>query len=254
MIYWFSGTGNSKYVAEQLSVGLGDKMQSIVDAVNHGNSGDFGDESSVGFVFPIYSWGVPPIVIDFIDKIDSRILQNKYIYAVVTCGDEVAKAPEMIRKSVRKKGVEVAAIYSVIMPNNYVLLPGFSVDSEEVEQCKLNEAPARIATIVESIESRKIETDVVRGSMAWLKSTVVYPLFKRWGVFPEKWKSTEQCISCGKCVKACPVGNITLECGRPHWGKNCTSCVACYHVCPTNAVQYGRATRGKGQYRFHLSK
>ena len=67
-------------------------------------------------------------------------------------------------------------------------------------------------------------------------------------VFPKKWKFTDDCISCGKCEKICPVGNIKLHDGKPVWGKECISCVACYHICPKNAIQYGSFTKGKGQY------
>lgn len=30
---------------------------------------------------------------------------------------------------------------------------------------------------------------------------------------------SEDCIGCGKCVKLCPLNNITLENGKPVWGR-----------------------------------
>ncbi|MBQ1741762.1 MAG: 4Fe-4S binding protein, partial [Oscillospiraceae bacterium] len=36
--------------------------------------------------------------------------------------------------------------------------------------------------------------------------------------------------------------------GRPAWQGHCVHCMGCYHQCPTNAVQYGKLTQGKGQY------
>jgi ferredoxin len=41
-----------------------------------------------------------------------------------------------------------------------------------------------------------------------------------------------------------------MENGRPRWNGNCTNCMSCYHRCPTNAVNFGKATLGKGQYFF----
>ena len=61
---------------------------------------------------------------------------------------------------------------------------------------------------------------------------------------------TEKCISCGKCAKVCPTGNIVMDGGRPRWQGNCINCLACYHYCPTRSILYGTATRHKGQYHF----
>ena len=256
MIYYFSGTGNSRYVAEQLSLQTLEEIRMIteVDAALERLSGD-----SVGFVFPVYSWGVPPIMIDFIDRLpDSFWTEVKVsqlpLWCVMTCGDEVALAPEMLMKLLKSKGVELESIWSVIMPNNYVLLPGFDVDSRDVERRKLQEAPARIKEISKGINQHSRTVDVTRGSMAWMKTKLVYPLFKKWGIFPKKWKSTDACVGCGICARACPLGNVNMQDRRPTWGCDCCSCLACYHSCPRHAVAYGDATEKKGQYYFTSNK
>ena len=134
------------------------------------------------------------------------------------------------------------------MPNVYVLLPGFGVDPKEVEKRKLQEAVGRIEEIAGKVNRHEYADDVHLGSMAGLKTSLIYPLFKRWGVNTGKWHFTDACIGCGKCAGACPVGNIVLTDGRPVWGRDCTSCCACYHVCPTHAAQYGNVTKGAGQF------
>ena len=70
---------------------------------------------------------------------------------------------------------------------------------------------------------------------------------------PKPFHATEACIGCKKCEKVCPVGNITVT-DRPVWGGNCTQCLACYHVCPVHAVEYGKMTGKKGQYKGRLLK
>lgn len=251
MIYYFTGTGNSGYVALQ----LGNILLETPYFMN-GNSPKEPEGESIGFVFPVYSWGVPPNVESFIlnlpvsfwQKID---ITQTPVWIVMTCGDEVAMAPEMIEHILKKVGVKAESIWSVIMPNNYVLLPGFDVDNKELEQTKLSEAPARIYEIGAGIKSHRRGIDVVRGSLPRLKTGLIYPLFKRWGIFPKKWHSTEACVGCGICVKSCPQNNITLtQIKHPIWGGDCCSCLACYHSCPHHAVEYGKETRKKGQYFF----
>lgn len=251
MIFYFTGTGNSRAAAEALGGWLQENVAFIplVDPEQEKAEG-----VTVGLVFPVYSWGVPPLVIDFVDRLGERfwtdVRQRRIpVWVVMTCGDEVALAPEMIVKALGRHGVEPQSVWSVTMPNDYVILPGFDVDSKTLENEKLAAAPRRIEEIAEGIKAGKSGVDVVRGSLPWLKSRLVYPLFKRWGIFPSKWHATEACIGCGICVERCPLKNIALDSSRhPVWGSDCCSCLACYHSCPRHAVQYGKATRKKGQY------
>ncbi len=65
---------------------------------------------------------------------------------------------------------------------------------------------------------------------------------------PKPFHVADSCTGCGKCSKVCPMGNIMLENLKPEWGNRCTMCLACYHHCPHKSVEYGKRTRGKGQY------
>lgn len=85
------------------------------------------------------------------------------------------------------------------------------------------------------------------------KSYLLRPLFNAFLMSPKPFHATEACIGCKKCEKVCPVGNITVT-DRPVWGGNCTQCLACYHVCPVHAVEYGKMTGKKGQYKGRLLK
>lgn len=256
MVFYFSGTGNSTFVATTLSNLLGLKLAFIPDI--EASSLELPEERIL-FVFPVYSWGVPPLVSKFISDLPEnyceRLKEGGFpIDCVMVCGDEVALAPEMLSRDLEKRGLALNSIWSVIMPNNYVLLPGFNVDSKEVEQNKLASCQSRILEIAQGLQREDKRIDVTRGSIPWLKTKFVFPLFRRWGVFPKKWHYTKSCISCGKCAKICPLVNIEMKNNHPVWGTRCCSCLGCYHVCPVNAVQYGRETKGKGQYLFPLKK
>lgn len=246
MIYYFSGTGNSKYVAQRLSEETGDDIKFIPKC-------KFQSYSDVlGFVFPVYSWGVPTIVLDFIRALPVCDKKDVYAFMVVTCGDDIGLTDKMLKKELLAKNIKLHLSFSIAMPNTYVLLPGFDVDSMDVEQKKLQHAINRISMIAKKINSRREEVDVVRGAMAKIKTKMIYPLFIKYGMDASKWYANDACVGCGLCWNKCPVSNITIENDRPKWGSQCVSCTACYHVCPQHAVQYGKATKNKGQYRTLL--
>ncbi len=243
MVIYFSGTGNSEYVARRLAHLSDDKAVSL-------NEFDRKENLIVGsriiWVFPIYSWGLPCVVESFIRRV--AIKENIPHYMVCTCGDDIGNAHRQWRKLMQMKGWNDVAAYSVIMPNTYTLMTGFDVDSNEVVSRKLNDAPERIEYIVGRIKQEVKEDDVKRGAWAWVKSAIIYPYFKRYCMSPRPFHYTEKCVGCGLCGKECPMGNIKMIDGKPSWDDNCAMCLRCYHVCPHRSVQYGKKTMGKGRY------
>jgi ferredoxin len=128
------------------------------------------------------------------------------------------------------------------------------VDEPSLADSKLSRSGDRVVAIAEKIRNRVVEIDVTRGSMPRIKTMLIYPMFKRWGIFPRKWNVSNKCISCGRCVKACPIGNVTMSELRPVWGNRCLSCLGCYGSCPVGAISYGTFTANKGSYYYPVTK
>ena len=249
MIFYYSATGNTRFAARYLADKLGVKNVNILELTDTPEPGN-----SVGLMFPIYCWGIPPVFSNFIEKLLPKIKKDTYLWAACTCGDETGVALKRLDRFIQKsRGRGIDAMWSVIMPNTYVLLPGFDVDSRKVEEKKLSDAPARLDRIALQIENREAGIyDVKEGSLPSLRSAV-FPLFVRWGVSTKRWHVSEACIGCGKCERICPAKNIKLVDGRPVWGDRCYSCCGCFHCCPVNAIAYGSITKGKSQYLRPLS-
>lgn len=259
MVIYFSGTGNSRLVAGELHRRFfpgdtgGDKLYEL--------SGDrllypqrqliaVEDSQVVIWVFPVYSWGVPPVVLRFIDKIRFKGAEGARHFMVCTCGDDIGRADDQWRKHLGRRSWIPRGAFSVAMPNTYVCMKGFDVDPSGVEAGKLAAMPGRIDRIEAAIRRGFSESDVVRGSWAWWKTNLVYGLFRAFKMSPLPFRADpEVCTSCGLCARSCPMLNIKMEKGNPKWGPACAMCLRCYHQCPVNAISYGRATLGKGQYR-----
>lgn len=167
---------------------------------------------------------------------------------VCTMGDDCGETAEMFRHDILSRGWQLGGAWSVIMPNTYVCFPFFDVDSQAVEHAKINAAEPRVDAIADAIASGNEAVDVKRGSFPRIKTRLIYPGFTK-NINPNSFHANDKCIGCGRCVRRCPMENITLVSARPVWGELCALCLGCYNGCPSHAIEYGRFTHKKGQYR-----
>lgn len=259
MIACFTGTGNSLMVARLLAESLGEDPGAVVqlrgEMLLHpaDTSLTTGRSEVVVWVFPVYSWGIPPVVEAFMTNVGmAGSMPHAVHHAVLTYGDDAGLTPKLWRKILTSRGARPGGVYGVQMPNTYVLMKGFNTDPAHVEEMKLRLAPGRVEEIARKIKANPRgvwETDVKSGHFAWIKSRIIYPWFVRNAMSPKPFHSTDQCIGCGLCARSCPMENITMTTSRrPEWSDRCALCLRCYHICPVHAVAYGKATLGKGQY------
>ena len=72
MIFYFSGCGNSRFIAESIAQALDEQLVFIPEAEREGRFDyTLAEGERVGFVFPIYSWCPPQLVMDFVQKLNS---------------------------------------------------------------------------------------------------------------------------------------------------------------------------------------
>ena len=254
MIFYFSGTGNTRWVATQIAEAIGEELFYIPDLIRE-NRYEFEvkEGERIGFCFPTHGWQVPRIVRDFIKQL---VLPNKtsnFCWALTTCGDNVGEAMTILNKELALKGLEAETLFSVMMPETYVCLPFMKTDPEDKERWKIKNAQHQLHHIISIVKDRKrgIE-ELDKGPTPRLYSYVIGGYFNKRMITDKKFTvDSEVCIKCGKCQKVCPVDNISGT--PPEWIHNgrCTCCLACYHYCPVHAINYGKITRKREQYFFN---
>ena len=133
MIFYYSGCGNSKFIAQSIAEAFNEKLVFIPEAQRDNNfEYDLSENEMLGFVYPIYSWRPPHLVDEFVNQF---IIKGKpsYVWTAVTCGDNVGETESIFRKELKDRGLELDAAFCFKMPNTYVNMMGMSVDSEDTK-------------------------------------------------------------------------------------------------------------------------
>ncbi|MCL6460153.1 MAG: EFR1 family ferrodoxin, partial [Gorillibacterium sp.] len=177
MIFYFSGTGNSLYAAKTIAHHTGEELVSISAAENTSNKCheyNLKNNEIIGFVHPIYSWGPPRIVLEFIEKLKLSNYQGNYVFAIATCGGTIGNTMKVMKASLNKKDMNLSSGFSLKMPNNFIIMG--DVDAKEVENKKLAEADEALNQINQVIEQRTTgEFKVDKGHLPWLLTGLINP-------------------------------------------------------------------------------
>lgn len=247
MVFYFSGTGNSLSVAKAIAKAQSDQLISVAGELEKEvNTFEYEFPNALlVFVYPIYSWQPPRLMMDFIDKLQVKG-EKPYVCAVSTCGMEEGNATQVLKNALARKGLVLQSAFSVQMPGNYII--GRHAPTNEVIQKLLTNAEERLQEINGVISQRqKDRFDLITGKNKALKTGLVGTLFNLFNLNAKDYYATDACIHCGLCEKVCPIHTITLK-DKPVWGKKCTKCLACINRCPVSAIQYGKSTLNNGRY------
>ena len=286
MIFYFSGTGNTKWAASKLAAATREDLISIApymrsDDSSHNLAEPFilKENERLGFVFPVHGWRVPKLVREFICKMkiqrepsdatienkakaDDSLKNRPFTYCVCTAGDSIGLTIENLNEvisqnpSLQALGItEVSSSYSLIMPESYIGLPFMDVDPKEREIRKKENAAQELAVVCEEIFDRKEGINrLVKGPIPWFFTKVVGGFFENVLITDKRFHvEKDRCVKCGICANVCPVGDIKGGHGEyPVWlhHKDCLTCFTCYHHCPHHAIEFGNQTQKKGQYYF----
>jgi ferredoxin/flavodoxin len=240
MIFFFTGTGNSLYAAKKIAESSSEKLINITDAIkNKEFTYEIGKSEVVGFVFPVYFYGLPVIISDFLRNLRLTGNHDPYTFLLITCGSSTGSAANRFKHQFEKTGVPLKSSFTLAMADNYVLL--YEMPDAPVWQKKLVDADIVLKDIIKTIMEKKVEYKKP-GIKQILLTGAGYPLYL-YGRRTAKFHTLDRCTSCGLCARICPIGAIEMSDGKPKWTqKQCIHCLACIHRCPNESIQYGEKT------------
>ena len=266
MIFYFSGTGNTKWASSKLAAATREDLISIApymraDDSSHNLAEPFilKEIERLGFVFPVHGWRIPKLVREFISKMkiqrepiqressdatvenkakaDDCLKNRPFAYCVCTAGDSIGLTIENLNEvislnpSLQALGItEVSSSYSLIMPESYIGLPVMDVDPKEREIRKKENAAQELAVVCEEIFDRKEGINrLIKGPIPWFFTKVVGGFFEKVLITDKRFHvEKDRCVKCGICANVCPVGDIKGGHGEyPVWLHH-KDCLTCF--------------------------
>lgn len=247
ILYYFTGTGNSLAVAKKIAASLGTCNLVSVSSMSKTEGTIVPEADRVGIICPVYFAGLPSMVAQFAGRID--LSKIPFVFSVLTYGGGGDTAAQAQLNTILKKksGRGLSAGFSVRMPGNYILM--YESPTGKKQDAILESADNELQKIIPHISLCKEHT--LKRSILWsVLHSILYSRFLS-GVHDRdrKFSVTDACTSCGICSSICPAGNIELVNKKPVWKHQCELCCGCIHLCPVNAIQAGKKTAGRAQYR-----
>jgi len=241
---YFSGTGNTKYIAELFSRKMDASCFSIEDEINFVQ--EIKSHDTIAFCYPVYGSRVPRNMREFTAKHMSDLNGKKiiiFITQMLFSGDGARVFTDMFWDG----SIEVIYAEHFKMPNNVSNILIFREQSTKKIQKYIINADAKMSVVCDNIKNGIVKKrgfsffsqilGKIQGKSWQGNSKEIYPALAsienkaKTGVIIHK-----SCNTCNLCVKICPVKNHINVNGKIKQKGNCIVCYRCVNKCPKRAI------------------
>ena len=248
IIFYFSGTGNSKKIASWFSEFAARKnidcnimniAKTDVQSITQISS-----DTLIFIISPVHGFNFPQITLDFIRHFpvgnNNIVLMNTRagtrLGPFVTPG--LTGIAFMLSSFIlKRKGYKIIGQIPFDMPSNWISIhPALKEKSigfiHKRNYYRVERHAVRIFSGKKDFHAaRDIIQDVLISPVA-----LAYYLVGRFA-FAKSFYASNNCDNCGLCIEQCPVKAIEINNGRPFWTFKCESCMRCMNTCPQRAIE-----------------
>lgn len=243
-IYYFSGTGNSYSIAKRMKERL--KRSTLISIPEIlANSEKLVSNEEILVVSPLYYYGPPPIIYDFLDRFDNN---EKYsISFIFTAEFPNGIVIDKLKHYLDNKTWYFKNLYYIKMPSNYLIKS--RIHNRQKSMKLINKGIKKLDRVLDDFTNKRIHKDKEYLVFKWLlNAEKAYDDFvSDYKNYDKKFRTNEQCNNCLQCLKICPVNNITFS-DDVEWLHKCSACLRCINFCPNQAIEYGSTTKGRKRY------
>jgi len=254
---YFSGTGNTQYVAELFSEKMDAQCSSIEEDIDF--SAEIKAHDIIAFCYPIYNSRVPRIMRIFVHK-HMASLAGKKVIILVTQQKLSGDGARVFLDLFADGAIEVIYAEHFNLQLNMGNIPIWSAlfkPGEKSRQKYIQKTEQKISTVC-----KHIKTGIVR-KRGFAKGSEIlgYIQGKPWqedtsAIAPARLEKRltkgvrihEDCTACNLCVDICPMKNLVNHDGQIEHLSNCTVCYRCTNRCPHKAITVYIHRKPKWQY------
>ncbi|MGL4345293.1 MAG: EFR1 family ferrodoxin [Cellulosilyticaceae bacterium] len=246
MIFYFSGTGNTCWVARKIGHKLKEKGFKVktasIEKIDDIEANQLiGAADIVGFGYPIYCSDVPEPMQKFMQAVQSKQQKDCFVFCTQEAfsGDGARVSLEFVEHA----DFRVKWTVHIAMPNN--ITADWSPLSYRYTPQSMNHilrrADAKVEWFCEAIVANK---SVLQGfsKISRVAGSIQRVPYRKYAhKYNNMISFSPKCTHCGYCEKICPAQNITVTPIGNITYKRCMYCMRCYNFCPHTAIRiYGR--------------
>jgi len=241
-LYFFSGTGNSYYIAKKIAESIPDSKLIPINSLDLSKRIKSTSEI-LGIIFPIYFYNAPEIVKDFIKRLE--VSPSSYVFLYENFGLQGGNALLSCAKVLEERNIKVSNTFSVALPDNSIIFP----TPDDKIKPMLDAAEGKIQAAINDIKSLKLSPIPKKKFGSNLISSIMAGVSKSYLGFKDLKVDSTKCNGCGLCAKVCPMKNIEIEDRAPSFKDSCQMCFACIHYCPNESIRF-RRMKPKSNYQY----
>lgn len=250
-IIYFSGTGNSRWIARSCQKELTkQRVEVVCISVEEGEDRvrkAFEDSDKLIVVYPVYGSDMPKILKRSLLKLNSdRMKETMLLCTQLSFSGD---ANVYLAKLLKKNGIDVVIDGEFPMANN-LCTPIFikkPMSGEELVE-NLRESRGKVDRLIKEFlhgerDIRRLTLgDRLGGTSQRVFFNSGYPFYRR------LFTTNERCTKCGYCEKICPSRGVSVDHRGVKWNKKCIFCARCYNYCPVDGINMMKATEDRDRF------
>lgn len=265
-IYYFSGTGNTKYGCEMIKkrmISQGHLCE--IFSVESNTIFSYDGYDLIGFASPVYHGYPAQILMDFIKKIP---IFGKTVYAftiICPCFLNFGYwgSREHLNDLLESKNFQIIGelgfygeashpfIRSTFMCKELIWISGLLLAKGRPnyrDEKQINRFVDNLPVLIENFKNAKKPKLHNSRFNRWLSFRIIRPLVESKNQnMLKKRVNKELCTKCGICQKNCPVSAIKMD-EYPVFTETCFNCQRCINQCPRNSIFY-QSAKNLNQYK-----
>jgi len=245
VMFYFSATGNSKYIAEMFCHYMDAACHSIEEEIEF--TALMASEDIIGFCYPVYGSRVPRLMREFVIA-HIQSLSNKKLIIFCTQMGGSGDGARALTDIIPRGDIEVIYAEHFLMPNNVCNLFILPLAGDKLTQWYLKKSQRMVLEACANIKNRTVKRrgfNPVSRALGLIQGAFLPGIERR---AKNKVWIDEGCNLCGICVSICPMDNLKNENGKIETNNNCMMCYRCINKCPQKAIAVFLRCKVKKQY------